>query len=203
MSSILARWRRPALVITFLALGLSACARSHRRVDPDNDDEVGGGGTEAQDVRTMADRMSRAILSKEQLFMGEGKPTLHILGLEVRASHPVDKKMVLEMIRTDLVENSEGRLRVLNRDTATLDEIKNERRAKREGAVKGNEKKELLGSDFVLTGSVATISKVGSDGMSSDYWVYNFNLTDLESSEMVWAGKYDFKWAGDKPAIYR
>jgi hypothetical protein len=39
--------------------------------------------------------------------------------------------------------------------------------------------------------------------MSSDYWVYSFKLTDLESSELVWANEYDFKWVGKKPAISR
>jgi len=28
-------------------------------------------------------------------------------------------------------------------------------------------------------------------------------LTDLETSAITWAKDYQFKWAGDKPAIYR
>lgn len=180
-----------------------SCARSHMRVDPDVYDGVGGGGTESQDVRTMADRMSRDLLSEARLNTTGGRPTLHILGLQNNASHPIDKSMVVEMIRTRLVRHGGARVRVLNRDAATLGEIKSERQAKRDGAVQGSEKKALLGSDYVLTGSVRTISKRGRDGMSSDYWVYSFFLVDLESSEQIWANEYDFKWAGNKPAIYR
>lgn len=194
-----------ALVWIFLGSALIplSCARSHMRVDPDVYDGVGGGGTESQDVRTMADTMSRDLLAEAPLDETSGRPTVHILGLDNNASHPIDKNMVVEMIRTRLVRHGGGRVRILNRDAATLAEIQSERKAKRDGAVQGSEKKALLGSDYVLTGSVRTISKRGRDGMSSDYWVYSFVLVDLESSEQVWANEYDFKWAGDKPAIYR
>ena len=194
-----------ALAWIFLGSALipMSCARSHMRVDPDVYDGVGGGGTESQDVRTMADTMSRDLLAEAPLDETQGRPTVHILGLANNASHPIDKSLVVEMIRTRLVRHGGRRVRILNRDAATHAEIRNERKAKRDGAVQGSEKKALLGSDYVLTGSVRTISKRGRDGMSSDYWVYSFFLVDLESSEQVWANEYDFKWAGNKPAIYR
>lgn len=191
------------LSITLSLLLVIGCARSHQRVDPDVDDGVGGGGTESQDVRAMAEIMARDLLAEAPLDASAGTPTLHILALDNSASHPIDKKMVVEMIRTRLVRHGGGRVRVLNRDAATLQEIQAERRAKREGAVEGAQKKALLGSDYVLTGTVRTISKRGRDSMSSDYWVYSFVVVDLESSEQVWANEYDFKWAGNKPAIYR
>ena len=193
------------LTIAFLGLSFLAasCARSHMRVDPDVYDGVGGGGTESQDVRSMADIMARDLLAEAPIFAGPGRPTLYVLGLEVHASHPIDKSMVVEMIRTRLGRHGGGRVRVLNRDAGTLQQIQAERKAKREGALKGSSKKDLLGSDYVLTGTVRTISKRGRSSQSSDYWVYSFVLVDLESSEQVWANEYDFKWAGNKPAIYR
>lgn len=196
---------RRSLVASLLigALVAASCARSHQRVDPDEYDGVGGGGTESGDVRTMADRMSRDLLGNERIFAGEGKPTLHILGLQNHGSHPIDREMVLDLIQTTLVTHAEGRLRVLDRSAQTMEEIRAERSAKRAGAVTGSAKKDLLGSDFVLTGTVRTISKKGAKGRSSDYWLYNFRLVDLESSELVWAKPYDFKWAGNKPAVYR
>lgn len=186
-----------------LALGAQSCAPSHGRVDPDAYDEVGGGGTESSDVRAMVSRMTRDLLASERLFAGPGKPSLFMLGLQNRSSHPINRQLVLESIQTDLVRNSQGRLAVIDRSAATLEVVRAERRAKREGALTGNAKKELLGSDYVLTGTVDTISKRGGGGMSSDYWVYNFRLADLESSELIWANRYEFKWAGNKPAIYR
>lgn len=194
-----------AVGLLISALCLASCAPSHNRVDLDIYDEVGGGGTESQDVRTMSDKMSRDLLATAPLFSGAGRPTLHILGLENKGSKPINKDLVLEKIRTRLVRHGgrRVRVRVLNRDSATLAEIQAERKAKRDGAVQGSQKKALLGSDFVLTGTVNTISKRGINRMSSDYWVYTFVLVDLESSEQVWANEYEFKWVGDKPAIYR
>lgn len=201
MNSCFSRTARLAITLTLVFL--AGCARSHMRVDPDVDDGVGGGGTESQDVRTMADQMSRDLLAQAPLDASHGTPSLYVVGLDNNASHPIDKRMVVEMIRTRLVQHGRDRVRVLNRDASTLQEVQAERLAKREGAVEGSQKKALLGSDYVLTGTVRTISKRGRDGMSSDYWVYSFVLVDLESSEQIWANEYDFKWAGNRPAVYR
>ena len=203
MPTKLRRCPVPAALLCFLVCGLAACAPSHRRIDPDVYDDVGGGGTDSQDVRTMADRMARDLLAQRHLFVGEGRPTLYIMGLQNNGSHPIDRELVLELIQTKLVQHSAGRLRVLDRNSASLEAIRAERKAKREGAVRGSGKKDLLGSDYVLTGTVRTITKRGRKGMSSDYWVYNFKLTDLESSELLWTKVYDFKWVGNKPAVYR
>lgn len=189
--------------LAVLAVVSFSCAPSHGRVDPDLDDKVGGGGTESSDVRTMASRMARDLMGNGRLAAEEGRPRLYIMGLTNKSARPIKREMVLEMIQTQIVRHGGGKFLVLDRSKASLEAIRSERRAKREGAVAGKEKKDLLGSDYVLTGTVNTISKRGSGGMSSDYWVYSFKLTDLESSELVWANEYDFKWVGKKPAIYR
>jgi len=184
--------------------GSFSCAPYHERIDPDMDDQVGGGGTESSDVRAMADQFTRDLLAQEHLFAGGKRPTLIIQGLINEGSHHIDKRMVLEMMRSRIVNMGGGKIRVLDRDGQTFEAIRDERAAKRAGEVQGGEKKALLGSDYVLSGTVRTISKRGQDGMSSDYWVYLFKLTDLESSELVWASQpYEFKWRGNKPAIYR
>jgi hypothetical protein len=54
--------------LAIVVLGTSACGTPTRRIDPDQDDDVGGTGIDAADVRTTADQICRALLSNRTLF---------------------------------------------------------------------------------------------------------------------------------------
>jgi hypothetical protein len=198
--------RLPGLLGAFLlVLGsstLHSCGTTSERIDPDIDDEIGGGGIESGDVRSVSDKFSRDLLSWGPLFQGGVNPTIYFTQLENTTSAVIDKQIFLEKIETSLVRHSNGRLVFLDRSRAGMEAIQAERKAKREGAVTSSGQKALLGSDYVLKGTIRGIEKRRRD-MRSTYYLITMELTDLESGMKVWKYDYEFKWMGDRSAIYQ
>ena len=196
-------WRILTLTFPMLLVSMTACGTVDKRVDPDVNDGVGGGGIESGDVRAMASSFSRDILAWPALFQGGQNPSLYISELKNESSTVINKTIVLKQIQTALVRNSNGKVACIDRTQEGMEAIMRERKAKREGAVSSSGNKELMGSDYIMKGTIQSIEKRGKD-LKSAYFSITMELTDLESGRIVWASPvYEFKWVGEKAAIYQ
>ena len=80
--------------------------------------------------------------------------------------------------------------------------VRREREAKRAGAVTSNPdlKADVLGSDFILKGRIQ--DQVKSDGRyRSRFYVFTFELVDLESGRTAWIDEYTMKSQSEKSVI--
>jgi hypothetical protein len=190
-----------------LGLLLASCGSTiDRRVDPDQPDAVGGAVLQSQDIRTMADQMSRDIVAKGVLAAappGE-RISFHITELRNESSDPINRTMILTKLRTDLFQAMGGRVQILDRSAEGLEAVRREREAKRSGAVAGKDSMRgaVAGSDYVLKGVIQ--DRVQQSGrLKSAYYLVTFELTNLETSELVWTNDYETKFESEKSVISR
>ncbi len=185
---------------------LLSCGTIDRRVDPDAPDEVGGPNLRSQDIRAMADRMAREIRESGVLRSSDPahRVSFHISSLRNDSSDPIDRELILLGIRTRLQQKLGRQVRVLDRSTEAVEEIREEKAAKRAAAVTANPNLAgaLAGSDYVLKGTIKDRT-LQSDELRSVYYVVTFELTDLETSELVWSGVYEAKFLSEKSVISR
>ena len=195
-----------ALLLGLLACGTIACGTVDRRIDPDAPDEVGGAVLDSQDIRSMADAMARDLVASGVLVSREPsqRVTFHITQLRNDSNQPMDKELILTQIRTQLMRALGRQVQVLDRSKESLEDIRKEREAKRSGAVTSKEERMqgLAGSDYVLKGTIKDQVKQ-SGKLKSVYYVVTFELTDLESSELVWSNDYQTKFESEKSVITR
>ena len=190
-----------------LGLSLAACSTVDRRIDPDSPDAVGGAVLDSQDIRAMADIMARDIVAKGVLRSDDpSQPvSFYILGMQNYSSDPIDKAIILTPIRTKLFNAlPQDQVLVLDRSSATLEEVQAERRAKRSNAVTANQNLTggLAGADYVLTGEIRDRVKQGED-IKSVYYQITFRITDLETTVMKWTQDYEVKFESGKSVIAR
>lgn len=190
-----------------LAFALStACGTVDKRVDPDENDEVGGAVLQSQDIRSMADQMARALADSPALRSADSSERVRLYIGELRndSSDPIDKEIVLTEIRTQLFETFQGRVAILDRSKEGLEAIRAERAAKRADAVDANpgQRGNVLGADYVLKGTVKDRVQQSRD-MKSVYYLVTFELTDLETSELMWTKSYQAKFVSEKSVISR
>jgi hypothetical protein len=190
-----------------LGLSLTACSTVDRRIDPDSPDAVGGAALDSQDIRAMADIMARDIVEKGVLTSNDpNQPvSFYILGMQNYSSDPIDKAIILTPIRTKLFNAlPQDEVLVLDRSSATLEEVKAERRAKRSNAVTANQNLTggLAGADYVLTGEIRDRVKQGED-IKSVYYQITFRITDLETTALKWTHDYEVKFESGRSVIVR
>ncbi len=198
----MARW---AVAVLFLAT--AACSQPSRRIDPDQDDDVGGTGIDSADVRNTADGIARALLSTKALFE-KGKPVVVIVSPENRTRFQIDASIFVTSMRAKLMEVASDRIMFIARED--LKEVLDERERKRNGAVSvptdATGKPDLaaapLGTQYFLKGTLQSVSKQNGEAMS-DYVLATFRVTDAETSAIVFEKGYDWKKIGSHGVIYR
>ena len=177
-----------------------------RRIDPDEPDPVGGANLRSQDIVTMADEMARDIKAFGVLRNappGE-QVTFFTAGLVNESSDPINSTIITTKLRTNLFKAFGGQVTILDRSPEALEAVKRERDAKRNGAVTSNESKQgnVFGADYVLKGRIQD-RVLQSGKRKSAYYLVTFELTDLETSRLVWTGDYETKFDSEKSVIAR
>lgn len=185
----------------------AACSTPTKRVDPDQDDEVGGTGIDSADVRTSADKIARSILAMDRLFV-RGTPYVVVQDPQNQTRFPINGSIFVDKIVTNLIQNAGGRVQFIDR--ANWELVQKERELKRSGAVSvptdGEGKPNLaaaqLGTDYFLLSTLKSISK--ADGkLESDYTVVTFRLTDAETGAILWQDDHEWKKVGGRGVQYR
>ncbi len=173
---------------------------STRILDPDADDNLGGTGTESQDIRSIAQRMSREIVGIQWPDSG-AVPRIAVLPLNNQTRFRIDPKIIQNKLTKNLVNSAMGRVQFIARDTEA--EVFAEREKKRSGIYdSGNTTQALAGADYFLKGEMRALSKAAQGGVS-DYILYSFQLVNAENGILMWAGDYETKKAADTDVVYQ
>ena len=187
------RCRSIATCVVAIALLATACSGGYRhRVGVDEDTEADRGGTNfsSQDLRTVAQKMARSIVSLPVVSAAKSPPRVAFLKVDNRSTQIIDTEVFLEKIRSLLLRHSGGRVRFLDR--ARIKSVMRERGAKRAGVVSAGRQKNLSGADYFLTGSISSIDRVAGRAKAT-YMRFSFRLTDAESSDIIWEDEYEMK----------
>lgn len=199
------------LPITAVAL-LAGCASSGvknpsgvpvTRMNADEQGFVAGTGVESQDLVAVTDKMSRSILSIQQIANSTTPPIIVLDPVENKTRFPINKDIFLTRIRSELNKKSAGKVTFLARDRMAA--LEKERNLKREGSVTASadpQKQEFKGADYFLTGSLEGLSTRTKAG-TSDYILYAFQLIDARTSAIVWEDNAEIKKQGLEDAAYR
>ena len=190
------------LKVAFTAVVLSACAPKTQQttyVDPDAYSAVEGTGLEARDIRAVTREMASEILASPVLAQFGGVPRIAVLPVKNRSRFLVDQEIFTTLITDQVINNAAGRMAILNRDI--VDQIVMEREMKRNGEVDSAQLKALAGADYFLEGEVRSLS--ASTDAQSDYVVIRFQMTDAESSIVVWSNSYEMKKEGSWGVMYQ
>jgi len=186
---------------------LASCSTVDKRIDPDSPDPVGGAVLRSQDIGSMADLMSRDIIASGILRSAnpQQRISFYITSLRNDSGDVLDKEIILTRIRTSLQRNlGRQQVRVLDRSKESAEEVMAERAAKRSGAVDSNPamRGQVGGSDYVLKGTIKD-RRIQSGTLRSVYYLVTFELTDLETQELVWTNEYEAKFVSEKSVISR
>lgn len=183
-----------------LALASAACSgASMRRLDPAKDDDVGGTMIDSLDVIVTSDQAA-AEISKQLLASPRNDLVVHFPTIKNESRQQINTALLSDRIRDRVFAQTAPRVKFLAREQ--LDEIEKERQGKREGVFSGDERKQLLGANYLLTGRIKSLSKTYEEE-TADYFQLSFQLVDAEDSQIVWANSWEFKKQGDAGVIYQ
>jgi len=178
-------WR--LAVLAALLVVAAGCKSTTKTTYIDPDEDRGGTNLGPQDIRAMTDRMSRSLMEViPSLPSGQGVPTVFFDAIENRSGQPLDTNLLLERTRAQLNKSNLGKIRFLARENMAA--IEEERRKKRTGEVSSGDQKQVLGGDYILTGTIT-----GLGGPKDDYWYISFRLVDAENSAIVWEDDYELR----------
>ena len=176
-------------------------------VDPSRKGPVSGVGVESQDILAMTDQMMRDMLA-EQIFADTGKRPRVIIDSQYfvnESSQAINKNLITQRLMTNLNRAARTRMQFVNRQNTAM--IEQERALKRSGTTDVGTTglaKAQLGADYRLSGKIGSLdSRNTKTGMVQRYTQIAFEMTDLETGEIVWSGIYEFARAAADDVIYR
>jgi hypothetical protein len=200
--------------IAAIALASAACVTVHNPngIEPRYRDvrvasPLGGTGIESQDIIAMTDRMVRDMLANP-ILVGRTKPPIVIVDASYfvnAGSRPLDKDLITNRLRVELTRAAAGRLVFIGRHR--IDMVARERELKDDGVVTvgtlGRTAKPS-GADYQLSGSINSQEIRGArSGVAVSYQQITFEMIDLETSEIVWTGIYEFGKEAQDDIVYR
>lgn len=151
------------------------------------------------DMQLIAKKMVNSII-EAPLLTSEGKLPAVMLGkMRNRTTEHIDMVALSDKIKTALIQS--GKLRFV--DAANRPDIAEEYEYQQSGYVDPAQAKapgKQTGSDFLLTGTLsANVQEVGKDKLV--YYKATFQLTNLETSEIIWTDEKEIRKAYQKRSI--
>lgn len=195
--------------------GLAACAApvphaagvAPVTIDPGQRGPVAGVGIEQQDIISMTDQMMRDMLANPQLARRQTSPRVIIDASDFAndSSQPINRNLITDRLRVNLNRSAQGRMSFINRVNTQM--VERERELKRAGQVDSGTTglaKRVMGGDFKLSGRIASLdSRNPRTGMLQRFTQITFEMTDLETGEIVFGGQYEFARAAADDIVYR
>jgi PBP1b-binding outer membrane lipoprotein LpoB len=207
--------RAPLACCTLAAvLGVAACQKVDNApgsptvyIDPGTSGPVKGVGIESQDVIAMTDQMMRDMLAQPRLANAATPPNI-IIDAEYfynESSSRLNKNTITDRLRVGLNRAAQGRMQFVGRHYADM--VAKERELKRQGVVDKATQGQTAaprGGDYRLGGRITSLdSRDPKSGMMQRYNQIIFEMVDLETSDIVWSGIYEFAKAAQDDIIYR
>lgn len=203
------------MLSALLVAGLAACAApvphasgvAPVTIDPGQRGPVAGVGIEQQDIIAMTDQMMRDMLANPQLARRQSSPRVIIDASDFAndSSQPINRNLITDRLRVNLNRSAQGRMSFINRVNTQM--VERERELKRAGQVDVGTTglaKRVMGGDFKLSGRIASLdSRNARTGMLQRFTQITFEMTDLETGEIVFGGQYEFARAAADDIIYR
>ena len=176
-------------------------------VDSSRKGPVSGVGMEGQDIVAMTDTMMRDMLA-EQIFADTGKRPRVIIDSQYfvnESSQAINKNIITQRLMVNLNRAARTRMQFVNRQNSAM--VEQERELKRSGTTDVGTTglaKAQLGADYRLSGKINSLdSRNTKTGMVQRYTQISFEMTDLETAQIVWSGIYEFSRAAADDVIYR
>lgn len=172
-------------------------------IRPDEPGFVAGTGVESQDLIRVTDKMAQGILTIPQIVNARSTPRIVLDPVINNTRFPINKDIFLTRIRGQLNSKAAGKVVFLARDRRAA--LEHERALKQSGQVTSSPDPnvvEFKGADFFLTGKLEGLSTRTSAG-TSDYVLYNFQLINARTSDIVWEDSAEIKKQGLEDAAYR
>ena len=192
--------------LALLASLISGCAAFRTKVsDVDvNDDRHLGGTYDFVDMRKITEHVAENLVGSRFLEKEADPPLMVVLGVENRTKNYVDMKPLTDRIRTIALKS--GKARFVNagqRDALLKEQSYQAKQATPETRVAVAKQ---LGAKYMLTGSLAQLqSRSGKQARMSkteiNYYQLTMEITDLQSSEIVWTDEQTFAREARKPII--
>lgn len=176
-------------------------------VDTQVQGPVSGVGVESQDIDAMADKMARDLLATPEIAARTVPPRIVLddSDFQNRGSQAFDKGMITDSLRVRLNRAARGRMTFLDRQHMAT--VERERELKRKGATDVGTTgltRAVAGADFKLTGSIRTLNLSNNNtGMRQRRTQVTFEMTDLESSALVWSNDYTFQKSAADDITYQ
>ncbi|MFN3076848.1 MAG: penicillin-binding protein activator LpoB [Alphaproteobacteria bacterium] len=210
-------WTRFSWRLFFLVIalgGLPACTGVNNAAgtptsysDPGTAGPVQGIGIESQDIVSMTDQMMRDMLSEPRLAAQKRPPNIIIDGeyFKNASSSRINKNVITDRLRVSLNRAARGRMVFVGRHYADM--VESERKVKRDGVTDTGTQGMAAGTkggDYRLGGRISSIDSMDpKTATKSRYTLIVFEMVDLETSEIVWSGQYEFSKSNQDDIIYR
>lgn len=168
---------------------------------------VSGVGVESQDIEAMADKMARDLLATPEIAGRTIAPRIVLddSDMQNRGSQAFDKGMITDSLRVRLNRASHGRMIFLDREH--MGTVERERELKRKGMTDVGTTgltRAVAGADFKLVGSIRTLNLSNNNtGLRQRRTQVTFEMTDLESSAVIWSNDYTFQKAAADDITYQ
>jgi hypothetical protein len=216
MSENIARGKALAGLLATIAVAAAGCAanrvddhagRATAYRDPASADPTGGIGIESQDIVSMTDQMMRDMLANPVLAGSEQPPRVVVDSQYFRneSSTRMNVNVITDRLRVGLTRAANGRMFFLARHH--VDMVEKERTLKREGVLDDGtlgRTARVAGADYRLGGRIKSLDAVDTGrGITSRYHQITFEMIDLETSQIVWGGMYEFRKRAKDDIIYR
>lgn len=197
------------VLFTLMLAGLllnHGCAAFRMKVQPVNPDETipFDASYDYSDLRTLSRTMGESALRGNYLRPGDEPPILVVLGIENRTTHHIDMKALADTIRSVMMQsgnvlfvNESRRNEILREQAYQQVQVNEETRA----ALRNQ-----LGAEYMLTGSLVELKKrsgreVRAARREEIYYQLTLEVTDLESSVIVWTDQAERARRARRPII--
>ncbi|MBI9059323.1 penicillin-binding protein activator LpoB [Labilibaculum sp. DW002] len=182
------------IVFTLAIFASVSCSRQVTRVSPDQQIDLSGRWNDT-DSKLTAEALIEQLLTRnwiENYQQETGKKPVVIVGLITnKSSEHIDSDTYIKDIEKAIL--NDGRVRLVQAG-AKREALREERADQQDFASKASIKKwgQELGADFILQGDISSII----DSYKKEkvrYYQLNLELTNLETSELVWMGDKKIK----------
>lgn len=181
-------------VFTLAILAAVSCSRQVTRVSPDQQIDLSGRWNDT-DSKLTAEALIEQLLTQNWIknYQQEfnRKPVVIVGLITNKSSEHIDSDTYIKDIEKAIL--NDGRVRLVQAG-AKREDLRQERADQQDFASKASIKKwgQELGADFILQGDIASII----DSYKKEklrYYQLNMELTNLETSELVWMGDKKIK----------